>query len=71
LDLNYLFHRRQVELMRAADAACPLSAKAHRELAEWYTALIESERPSTPFPFSGIAESRGENAPSVGASQGD
>jgi hypothetical protein len=71
LDLNDLFHRRQVELMRAADAACPLSAKANRELAVCYTSLFESEHTSTPFPFSGIAESQGENAPSVGASQAE
>lgn len=49
MDLNYLFHRRQVELMRAADAACPESASAHHELAERYAVLIETMQSPTRF----------------------
>lgn len=41
MDFNYLYHRQQVELMRASAALCARSEKAHRELAALYDAIIE------------------------------
>lgn len=40
MDLEYLNHRHAVSLNRAAEAACPASALAHRTLAKHYAALI-------------------------------
>jgi hypothetical protein len=36
MDLNYLFHRHQVSLMRADAAVCVESRHAHRALARGY-----------------------------------
>ncbi len=44
MDLNYLYHRQQVSLMRADAAACDAAAHAHRGLAELYGSLIERRR---------------------------
>ena len=44
VDLNYLYHRRQVEQVRADRATCANSEKAHRGMAERYGQLIEQER---------------------------
>lgn len=41
MDLNYLFHRQQVSLMRADAAGCVASRYAHRELARGYNDRIE------------------------------
>ena len=44
MDLNYLYHRRQVEQVRADRATCAASEKAHRGMAERYGQLIEEVR---------------------------
>jgi hypothetical protein len=44
MDLNYLHHRRQVELLRAAQAAHPKAKEAHLGLATAYTHRIRDER---------------------------
>jgi len=44
VDMNYLYHRQQVEHMRADRASCTASEKAHRGMAELYSLLIEHER---------------------------
>ena len=41
MDLNYLFHRQQVERMRAADASTPEVEEAHAELARRYEQAID------------------------------
>lgn len=46
MDFNYLYHRRQTELMRADAAACVSSRRAHRDLASLYGAVIEGARAS-------------------------
>jgi hypothetical protein len=43
MDLNYLFHRQQVERMRAAGAAVPAVEKAHAEMARRYEQVIDEE----------------------------
>jgi hypothetical protein len=40
MDLNYLLHRHQSSLMRAAAARLPEVRRAHRGLAAGYAALI-------------------------------
>jgi hypothetical protein len=40
-DLNYLFHRQQVEHSRGASAASPAARAVHRELARRYEEAIE------------------------------
>lgn len=42
MDLNYLFHRHQVSLMRAVSAAGPEARSAHRGLAVAYAGRIRS-----------------------------
>ena len=44
MDLNYLYKRRQISLMRADSAACRASEKAHRGLAHLYDAEIVAQR---------------------------
>jgi len=44
MDLNYLLHRQQVELMRADAALCTASGQAHRALAGLYGSLIQRRR---------------------------
>lgn len=44
MDLNYLYHRHQVSLMRAEAAACLDSRGAHLGLARGYARVIQSER---------------------------
>lgn len=41
MDLNYLFHRQQVERMRAADASTPKVEQAHAEMARRYERVID------------------------------
>jgi len=41
VDLNYLFHRQQVERTRSATAESEEARKAHEELAERYEKQIE------------------------------
>ena len=41
MDLNYLFHRQQVERSRAATAKSKAARDAHRNLAERYEMLID------------------------------
>ena len=48
LDLNYLYHRRGVSLLRAAAAACSASHAAHLGLAGRYAARIVQLRPASP-----------------------
>lgn len=42
MDLNYLFHRHQVSLMRADAALCPASRSSHRGLALGYAERIRT-----------------------------
>ena len=44
MDLNYLYLRRQVSLVRADRAACAASRDVHGELARRYGALIALAR---------------------------
>lgn len=48
MDLNYLYHRRGISLVRAADAGCEPSRTAHLGLYEAYGHRIAAaRRPST------------------------
>jgi hypothetical protein len=40
MDLNYLYHRQQVSLFNADNAACGRSRRAHQSMADAYAALI-------------------------------
>lgn len=42
MDLNYLFHRQQVERSRASAASTEAARKAHEELAREYERQIEA-----------------------------
>jgi len=44
VDLNYLYHRQQVSLMRANAAASPDARYVHRDLACRYAQLIDAGR---------------------------
>ena len=44
MDLNYLYLRRQVSLVRAERAACAPSRAVHQDLARRYGALIALAR---------------------------
>ena len=44
MDLNYLYHRQQEELMRADAAACSASRSAHSNLARLFEAVIKRHR---------------------------
>jgi hypothetical protein len=44
MDLNYLHHRQQIELLRAAVAVHPKAKEAHLGLATAYTHRIRDER---------------------------
>ena len=48
MDLNYLYHRQQVERMRAAAAATPQARRAHQDLVEDYGDRIERLRADRP-----------------------
>jgi hypothetical protein len=50
MDLNYLFHRQQVERTRAATATNEQARQAHEDLARYYEARITS-RTSPAFRF--------------------
>lgn len=45
MDLNYLYHRRQVSLFMADNAACERSRDAHRQLAGGYGRKIAQLQP--------------------------
>jgi hypothetical protein len=46
VDLNYLYHRHQVSLFMAENAACEEARCAHRSLADGYAARIaEAKHP--------------------------
>ena len=45
MDLNYLYHRHQVSLFRADDAASPGARRAHQGLADGYAGLIAEAKP--------------------------
>lgn len=45
MDLNYLYQRRGISLMRAAKAACEPSRAAHLDLATAYGHRIARRRP--------------------------
>ena len=51
MDLNYLYHRRQVSLFMADNADCEQSRRAHRELADGYAARIAQAK-NLPVPAS-------------------
>ena len=44
MDLNYLYHRHQVSLFMAANAASEVVRRAHRELADAYSSRIAAMR---------------------------
>ena len=44
LDLNYLYHRHQVSLFRAANGATQVARRVHSELADGYASLIATAR---------------------------
>jgi hypothetical protein len=44
VDLNYLYHRHQVSLFRAANAASNAARRAHRGLADGYAARIAAAK---------------------------
>ena len=44
MDLNYLYARHQVELMRADAAGCSSSGDAHRELASLFLAQVHARK---------------------------
>jgi hypothetical protein len=44
MDLNYIYHRRQISLMRAARAACGPSRAAHEGLARLYLGVIDARK---------------------------
>ncbi len=44
MDLNYLYHRHQVSLFRAATGANEASRRVHRQLADRYALLIAALR---------------------------
>lgn len=47
MDLNYLYHRHQVSLFMADNAASDPARRAHRELADRYAAQIVAAKNST------------------------
>lgn len=47
-DLNYLYHRHQVSLVRADRASCSASRASHRGLATGYALRIERMRADEP-----------------------
>jgi hypothetical protein len=44
VDLNYLYHRQQVSLFRADNAASDAARDAHRELASGYARRIRAAK---------------------------
>lgn len=44
MDINYLYYRQQVSMMRADGAACGASRKAHLGLASLYLETIARQR---------------------------
>ena len=48
MDLNYLYHRQQVSLYCADNAACDRSRQAHQSMADAYAALISVAKSNDP-----------------------
>lgn len=48
MDLNYLYHRQQVAIYCADNAACDRSRRAHRSMADAYAALIAVAKDNEP-----------------------
>ena len=46
MDLNYLYHRRQVSQYRADNADCDVSRNAHQVMADAYCTLITQAKNS-------------------------
>ena len=44
MDLNYLYHRHQVSLFMATNAATEIARRVHRELAGGYASRIAAMR---------------------------
>ena len=44
MDLNYLYHRHQISLFRADNAASDAARDVHRELAASYAACIDAAK---------------------------
>jgi hypothetical protein len=44
MDLNYLYFRHQISLVRAERAACGASRSVHADLARLYDSLIDGKR---------------------------
>ena len=44
MDLNYLYFRQQVALIRAERAACDPSRRAHSEMADAYRERIQAQK---------------------------
>ena len=49
MDLNYLYHRQQVSLFRADNAASEPARRIHRELADHYRSRIEASKNLLPI----------------------
>lgn len=55
MDVNYLLHRQQVSLIRAAVAECPESRAAHEGLARGYTNQVLAYRLANRRAHAGIS----------------
>lgn len=49
MDLNYLYHRRQISLFMADNAASEAARRVHFELAETYAARIAAAKNPQPL----------------------
>jgi len=49
MDLNYLYHRRQISLFMADNAASQAARRVHLELAEIYAARINGAKNPQPL----------------------
>lgn len=56
MDLNYVYHRHQVSIMRAGRASTPGARAVHEELARGYAAMIEEERTALKATIRGRSE---------------
>lgn len=50
MDLNYLYQRQQVSMFMAVNAGSEQARRAHRELADRYSARIADARIPLPVP---------------------
>jgi hypothetical protein len=55
MDLNYLYYRHQISLVRAERAACGASRSVHADLARLYDLLIDGKREHARPPLAAAA----------------